>query len=387
VEVSAEVLKETATHVTILFGVADTGIGIPPEKIQVVFESFTQASTETARQYGGTGLGLSISKQLVELQGGQIQVRSKPGMGSTFTFWLTFGKTQSLTPEQSQFLRAHPVSEANHPGRLVGSKVLLVEDNKMNQLVAGEFLRNWGITTDIVSNGYDALEKLKQNTYDLVLMDLQMPGLDGFDTARHIRDLSQLPQKDIPIIAITASLISDVRNQVLRAGMDDVITKPFNPQELQQKLLQYLSLRPLAEPLPEKEISKQFQTINLAYLESASIYNVQFMEEMIRVFLRQTPEFISRTREVCTSQDWKDLGAVLHKMKATTATVGIDSLTPVFDRASVLLHSLEKNQKKRPKSAFSREMAGLVEQIAETCEKAYIELQESLAMLAREKSL
>jgi CheY-like chemotaxis protein/HPt (histidine-containing phosphotransfer) domain-containing protein len=367
--------------------VADTGIGIPPEKIQLVFESFTQASTETARQYGGTGLGLSISKQLVELQGGQIQVRSKPGMGSTFTFWLTFGKTQPLLPTQSPFLTAHPVSESNQPNQLVGSKVLLVEDNKMNQLVAGEFLRNWSITTDIVSNGYDALEKLKQNTYDLVLMDLQMPGLDGFDTARHIRGLSQLPQKDIPILALTASLISDVRNQVLRAGMDDVITKPFNPQELQQKLLQYLSLRPLAEPLPEKKLSKQFQTINLAYLENASIDNVPFMEEMIRVFLRQTPEFINRVREVCGSQDWKDLGAVLHKMKATTATVGIDSLTPVFDRAGVLLHSLETDPKKRSKSALSQEMAGLVEHIAQTCEKAYVELEESLVMLAREKSL
>jgi PAS domain S-box-containing protein len=384
VEVSAEVLTETPTTCTIQFGVADTGIGIPPDKTQLIFESFTQASTETARQYGGTGLGLSISKQLVELQGGQIQVHSTLGMGSTFTFWLTFGKTQNVMPTQTQRLVTHPITE---PNRLAGSKVLLVEDNKMNQLVAGEFLRNWGLMTDIVSNGYDALEKLNQNIYDLVLMDLQMPGMDGFDTARQIRSMSQLPQRDIPILAITASLISDVRNQVLRAGMEDVITKPFNPQELHHKLLQYLYIRPATELKPEKEVSKQFSTINLEYLESASIDNVQFMEEMIRVFLRQTPEFVTKIREAGQHQEWKELSAVLHKMKATTATVGIYSLTSIFDQVGVLLQTISTSPKKRVSRPVLREIAALMEHIAETCEKAYIELEESLVMLARENSL
>jgi PAS domain S-box-containing protein len=384
VEVSAEVLTETATSVNILFGVADTGIGIPPEKIQIVFESFTQASTETARQYGGTGLGLSISKQLVELQGGQIQVESKPGMGSTFTFWLTFGKCQPNSLIQGQRLLTEPKVDTK---KLIGSKVLLVEDNKMNQLVAGEFLRNWGLATDIVSNGYDALEKLKSTTYDLILMDLQMPGMDGFATARQIRSLKQLPQKDTPILAITASLISDVRNQVMRSGMDDVITKPFNPQELQQKLSQYLAIRAKTNSAPEKKPMRQFQTINLAYLESASIQNVQFMEEMIRVFLRQTPDFVLRAREACQQQQWKELGAVIHKMKATTATVGIHSLNPVFEKIAALLHSLGANPDKRPKASSLKEITSLIEYIAEVCEKAYLELEESLEMLSRADSI
>ncbi|MES2730405.1 MAG: PAS domain S-box protein [Bacteroidota bacterium] len=386
IEISAEALAETDSTITLLFGVADTGIGIPAEKMQVIFESFTQASNDTAHQYGGTGLGLSISKQLVELQGGQIQVHSKLGIGSTFTFSLTFGKAageSEARPTVAPKASLPNTSPLVNDIRFMKATVLLVEDNKMNQLVAGEFLRKWGLDIDIAANGNEALEKLQQNSYDLVLMDLQMPGMDGFTTARHIRTLAHLAHKDVPILAITASIVADVKNKALHAGMNDVLSKPFIPKELQNKLLRYLPVSHSQEVLPEKEFVHQFQYINLEYLESASINNVQFMEEMIRVFLRQTPDFINRARHTCQKQDWAELNAVVHKMKATTATVGISSLKPVFEKIASVLEPGSDLLKKQPTDAIASEMASLVETIAEVCQKAYHELEESLALLSR----
>ncbi|MEM1134402.1 MAG: ATP-binding protein [Bacteroidota bacterium] len=237
VTVKAEVEQISEKAVQLLFTVTDTGIGIPEDKLEVIFERFSQAQSNTTRLYGGTGLGLSISRQLIELQGGEISVESKVGSGTTFSFSLSFE------------LSDHNV-EANNPSLISTEKhtiedlhVLLVDDHEMNQLVAQQFLENWGATMDIAESGEEALEKIINKTYHIVLMDLNMPGIDGFDTSNRIRSMQDSYFKQIPIIALTATAIDEVKHQVYESGMNDFVSKPFNPDELFNKLIKHSGVK------------------------------------------------------------------------------------------------------------------------------------------------
>jgi PAS domain S-box-containing protein len=222
-------------EIEIEFSVLDTGIGIPESKLTAIFDNFTQASSDTTRNYGGTGLGLAISKQLVELQGGKIKVESIEGKGSQFYFSLTFKKSN-----QSNWHSVTGRSENNNivVHSLKGLKVLLAEDNKINQVVAGKFLSKWEVEMDIAENGAEALEMVQNKNYNLVLMDLQMPVLDGFEATKKIRKLGGKYSK-IPIIALTASAVLEIHEEAISAGMDDFVTKPFDPKLLNSKLHTY----------------------------------------------------------------------------------------------------------------------------------------------------
>lgn len=211
------------------FEVQDTGIGIPKEKIDFVFESFTQASNDTTRKYGGSGLGLTISKKLVELQNGTIDVATEPGIGSVFTVEIPFKTSQNLKivnqkePEYNLFQNIN---------------VLLVEDNQMNQLLTTTFLQKWNVQVKVAENGQEAIEKISKESFDIVFMDLHMPTMDGFEATKYIRN--QLNLQELPIIALTASVLLDVREKVIGSGMNDYITKPFKPFELNAKLSMHL---------------------------------------------------------------------------------------------------------------------------------------------------
>ncbi len=224
--------RETATEVRLRFQVIDTGIGIEQAKIPALFESFTQLNAENTRKYGGSGLGLAISKRLIELQGGEIYVESEPGKGSTFSFTLTFGIGRALSSNGDQSATTQS---------LKGLRILIVEDNLINLRLARKFLDNWQAETDAAENGQIALEKVKLHDYDLIIMDLQMPVMDGFEATKHIRELSDAKKSRIPIIALTASALLEVSDQVRAAGMDDCSSKPFNPDELYHKISQLVS--------------------------------------------------------------------------------------------------------------------------------------------------
>jgi CheY-like chemotaxis protein/two-component sensor histidine kinase len=233
VTVSASLARKTAKHSTIDFEIADTGIGIPPEKIDNIFESFTQASSDTTRKYGGTGLGLTITKRLLELLGSEINVTSQPGKGSVFYFSLTFENSDKklkdeLIPENFQELK-----------ELHGVKILIAEDNQINVILAKQFMKNWGVECDIAENGERALMLVKTNDYDMVLMDLQMPEMDGYRTTEEIRKLPEEKYQSLPIIALTASAMLDIKDRAFTVGMNDYISKPFNPNELHRKIEYY----------------------------------------------------------------------------------------------------------------------------------------------------
>jgi signal transduction histidine kinase/CheY-like chemotaxis protein len=226
ITVSAVLLKEDAQNVTIEFAVKDTGIGITDDKMTKIFDNFQQASSETARLFGGTGLGLAIVKQLVEAQGGKVSVTSKITEGSRFSFTLTFLKTD----DTAEF---HPeLIELNTDHKNI--KILVVEDMKLNQLLMQTILDDFGFAHDMADNGLIAVEKLKNNDYDIILMDLQMPEMNGFEATEYIRNTLKLT---VPIIALTADVTTVDVAKCKTVGMNDYVSKPLDERILYAKIM------------------------------------------------------------------------------------------------------------------------------------------------------
>ena len=230
VKLKLDLIRHNAKSVKVLCIVSDSGIGISREKQAVIFEKFTQAGSSTTREYGGTGLGLAIIKRILNLVGSEIKVVSEVGKGAVFSFELSFSKVKR-SPKPTIY------EDSLADKKLKGKKVLLVEDNQMNIMVASKFLNKWELEVDVAMNGQEGVDKVAENQYDLVLMDLQMPVLDGYGATRQIRKQNQ----KIPIIALTASALLRVRREVHAAGMNDYITKPFDPEELKRKIVYQLT--------------------------------------------------------------------------------------------------------------------------------------------------
>lgn len=229
VKLRATLMEETNKTQVIRIEVVDSGIGIPRDKQGLIFERFTQAGSSTTREYGGTGLGLAIIKRILNMVDSEIFVDSEVGKGTRF--WFDLGFIKVLTPQ------VDPVAQdETDSNKLDGKSILLVEDNQMNIMVAEKFLKKWKLEVEVAYNGAEAVAKVEHNVYDLVLMDLQMPVMDGYKATRLIREFD----KQTPIIALTASALLKVRQDVLAAGMNDYITKPFDPQELKRKIAHYI---------------------------------------------------------------------------------------------------------------------------------------------------
>jgi len=215
------------------FRIIDTGIGIHESKHKSIFNEFTQADNNTTRLFGGTGLGLAITSKLLELFNSKIELWSKPGEGSIFSFTLHL-KTGIRSIEKK--VKFENIDDFT---LLTGRRILVVEDNKVNQIIAQKFLKQWGINITIAENGKEALKKLELDNFELILMDLQMPEMDGYETTRRIRS-SNTSYQNIPIIALSASAMLQIRDKALVIGMNDFVTKPFNPNELYAKMLNLL---------------------------------------------------------------------------------------------------------------------------------------------------
>jgi two-component system, sensor histidine kinase len=220
------------------FAVKDTGIGIGQDKLNVIFEPFTQESLSTTRQYAGTGLGLAIVKRLLESQGVQIQVTSEPGVGSEFSFNMDF----PVHTEKKELNGSHQLDESNVLVEAVNSlralRVLIAEDNPVNVMLMKKLLAKWEIAPTIAENGERAVDLMHSANFDIILMDLQMPLMNGFDAAIQIRKMSDPQKSNVPIIALTASALADIKEKVYASGMNEYISKPFKPTELLEKMKQ-----------------------------------------------------------------------------------------------------------------------------------------------------
>ncbi|MEO1050298.1 MAG: ATP-binding protein [Bacteroidota bacterium] len=229
VKVNLTLVWKNEAEAAIQFMVEDTGIGIDQDQLNDIFDRFKQANSSITRQYGGTGLGLAISQRLLKLQGVNIEVDSTPGVGSKFYF------TQRFAMSNEEMSDSEEVAINTKQKQLKGMKLLLVEDNPINTIVAGKFLDGWGIDRDTAENGEEAVAKILSEDYDLVLMDLQMPVMDGYTAVKKLRSMGIT----VPILALTASTLDDIPKKVCDSGMDDLILKPFDPEEMYEKLLKY----------------------------------------------------------------------------------------------------------------------------------------------------
>lgn len=225
---SAKVMEQSGQKVRIEFLIRDTGIGIPSEKLDTLFEPFTQANLEIARRYGGSGLGLAITRQLVEGQGGSIRVQSNLRQGSEFSFILDF---IPLAPPQPA-----PLAEQKSLHNFQNLDVLMVEDNVMSIILARKIFSKWKLNLFLAESAGVALERITSKTFDVILLDLQIPGMDGFQIMERIKDASVSKNADTPVIAFTASTEPQIHEKALDAGMKDVIVKPYEPQELLERM-------------------------------------------------------------------------------------------------------------------------------------------------------
>ncbi len=327
VNIRVELVGETDTETTLKFSVKDTGIGIPAIKLDSIFERFSQADSNTTRIYGGTGLGLSICKSLVELQGGTIGVESTLKEGSVFHFILTFPKVKQ---EAKKEIEARMESlKGNHSVRL-----LLVEDNVLNQKLAMKVLQNFGFKVDLAENGKVAVEKVKANTYDVILMDLQMPEMDGYQATEYIR---QKLKVETPIIAMTAHSLVGEKDKCMFIGMNDYIPKPFVPGVLYDKIVSFSSDPSTSAPDSGKTVLDS-DLIDLSYLRELSGGSEEFEKEMIELYLNQTPIELEILNKAIEREDFAGVKATAHKLKSSFSLMGVNEngILPWLEKQAVL---------------------------------------------------
>jgi PAS domain S-box-containing protein len=321
ISVSCDVERIQKETCWVRIEVNDSGVGIPQEKLTTIFESFSQADASVTRKYGGSGLGLTIVKQLVELQDGKITVRSEENQGSTFIVLLpyTIGKAKAFTTtaiKSNISVKSSLIKQLN---------VLLVEDNDINQLYAKSILKNWHCYTDVAENGLVAIEKVKNNSYDIVLMDVQMPVMDGYEATRAIR-LMDAPKKDVPIIALTANATKKDVELCLAVGMNDYLPKPFTPEDLQRKIFEDLKIQPLTMSPAEFPNRKTNTAFDFSYLRSVSGNNEDFIREMIQTFIQTIPPILNDMERSLEEKDWVRLSRLAHQIKPSFALMGMTEL-------------------------------------------------------------
>lgn len=295
ITVSVKKLDETADYYSLRFSIKDTGIGIAEDKLTTIFERFTQAEDSITRKFGGTGLGLSIVKQLAELQGAEIQVKSKEGRGSEFFFVINYKKANYTEAKKE------PLAEDNL-GKL---KILLCEDNVINQKLAKSVIHNFGFDVDIAENGEEGIALLSKNNYDLVLMDLQMPLKDGYETAQYIRTEMK---SDIPIIAMTAHSFVGEQERCYSVGMDGYVPKPFKQLVLLETI----------KAVMKKEVNRTpGRKLDLSYLDEMACGNPNFRQEMIDLFIEKIPNQVAQLQEAFDKNDTNTVKRTAHNMKSS----------------------------------------------------------------------
>jgi PAS domain S-box-containing protein len=357
---------EDLDNVVIDFSVSDTGIGIEADKIDLIFENFQQAYLQTSRIFGGTGLGLAIVKQLVETQGGVIQVKSEIDKGTLFSFNLKFKKAKEHDYLESEIkeIMSTEIEDVN---------ILVVEDVELNQLLMETLLDDFGFKCTIVANGKLAIEELLKNDYDMVLMDLHMPVMNGFQTTNHIRNSMK---SKIPIVALTADVTTVDLKKCQEVGMNDYISKPINEQLLYNKIISILKKH--AEMSDQEKTESldidKLKCVNLDYLKRITKSNPQLMSDMIRVYLKQTPPIIKTIQKSLHKKDWQTLKSAIHKLLPSFSIMGMDEEVELMaKKVQENAHTLE----------ITDEVHHLTLELIKVCHQSFAELEIELNNLIK----
>lgn len=353
------------------FKVIDTGIGIPANKLDTIFESFSQASEETTRKYGGTGLGLTISKQLIELKGGTVSVSSVLGEGTTFTVAIPYAISQVSPEKHNKDLQIdHNPSVLQQLARV---RILLAEDNAFNQIVAVDTLQSLipGITVEVANHGREAVDKLKLADYDLILMDVQMPEMNGYEASRYIRDNFEAPKRNIPIIAMTAGATQAEKEKALNAGMGHYLSKPFKPNDLLATIIEVMNIK--VEETQKFVISEETPTAarltDMTFLKTFTGGNREKIAKYVNIFLQSCPEQLSAMNDHLSKGNYDQLRGIAHALKPQITYMGI--------------HAGEDLIKKIEKFAAEKleveKLPGMLNEFRSICDKAIPELKKEIS--------
>ncbi len=316
ITISVKKVEETDDRYRLKFSVKDTGIGISKDKQESIFERFTQAEESTTREYGGTGLGLNIVKQLIELQGGEIYLKSEVGRGSEFYFLLEFHKIELVEEAINNNIIVDDSIHVNDEEALPESvSILLCEDNVLNQSLAKSVIKNFGFSLDIANNGQEGIEMLSQNDYDLILMDLQMPVKDGYETTIYIR--TEL-KSHIPIIAMTAHSLVGEQQKCYDIGMDGYVPKPFK-QDALLKAIRAALLKNTENP----DIITQ---VDFSYLNEMSGGSEEFLNEMIVLFIAKMPAEIENLGTMIAEHNHDEVKKIVHNMRSSLSLFKLEIL-------------------------------------------------------------
>lgn len=332
------------------FSIEDTGIGISKEYVESIFESFTQAGTDTARKYGGTGLGLTISKQLVDLMDGKIYVESQPNVGTTFYVEICFviAKNQNSIKKEEDGVSKELMSRLNN------SKVLLVEDNEFNQLVAEDTLRDLlpDIELKIADNGAIAVEMMEAEDYDIILMDIQMPVMNGVEATKAIRSMPIKHKANTSIIAMTANVLQEDVQAYLNAGMNAYMSKPFKPEDLLNKMVSVLpdklvreNLSPTKNSTSENAANENIdvalnntqvpntekikmnmlpeQITDMNFLKQFTNDNIAKIDKYISMYIQNAPGLLKKINDTWTNKDMENLKVAAHSLKPQLSYMGV----------------------------------------------------------------
>ena len=322
---------------TLQFDVYDTGIGIPKKKQELIFQDFKQVNKEIKLKYGGTGLGLAITKRLIEMQKGKIWVESEVGKGTTFSFTIPYEDTgreaiikNNKLPKKLTFIGKH-------------CRVLVAEDNIMNRKYISTLLKKWDINPVMAHDGLEAIEATKKQEFDIILMDIQMPEVDGFEATICIRNTSNINQKT-PIIALTASALTKEKDKAFSVGMNDFLSKPFAPIELLRCLNKHVNQEEANENDQNEEDTNEIFSFNakldLDYLEGCYEGDLDYASDMFGIFIEHTLPEIDQLEVLIASKNYEEIRKAAHKMKPAFAMVG---LTHITDQIAILEQTAKEN--------------------------------------------
>lgn len=353
ISIDIKVEKKESDTITLHFSVKDSGIGIPQDKLDNIFSSFYQVHEPGKNKNEGTGLGLSISKQLIELQGGSLQAESTPNVGSNFAFSIAYKISKLKSLKQA----TGPTTKTNISQDVSGMRVLIVEDNKMNQFFIKQVFSNWNIKADIAENGKIALEKLDGNAYDLILMDMHMPVMDGPETTTQIRNSSDPNVKNIPIVACSADVFPESKKMAIESGMNFYLTKPISENALEELLFSLKSIIKRPPPLSKESISMESEhTSSTAgnLCDLSSLYETfsgdkETVLTVLAIFLEETPIDYAKLQLAVKEENLQVISEIAHKLKSSFKTLGIS------DKA-LILEQMEQSGKLDGNPSFIKEL-------------------------------
>ncbi|HYG50370.1 MAG TPA: ATP-binding protein [Flavobacteriales bacterium] len=310
IKMEVQSVRQNNETIVLKIKISDSGIGIPHEKQKHIFDEYTQAAAHITRKYGGTGLGLSIAKKLVEIQGGTIKLESEVNSGTTFELNLPFELNYDAirVKQKSVFFKDLQA--------LQKLKILAADDENYNRLLLEHIFNKWNVKLDYAIDGLEVLEKVEAEDYDLILMDVKMPYLDGMEATKKIRSEFGISKKNIPIIAITAGTLSIDRKKCLDVGMNNFITKPFKEAELVRIIAETLKLETMEVNMDKNGINQEEEEFNLDELKNIIGDDTALMNKMIRTFIESSEKTISEIEEAFRHEDYRELTLLAHRLAA-----------------------------------------------------------------------